>query len=154
TCALPISGGLSLQLAPLDLARVARTAVADFQARARQRGVTLGVRAAPDLPPVLADAQRVEQVLANLLANALRHTPAGGAITVSVAPPGDWSAIPPSPGARELAVVVADSGPGIPPDELVNVFERFYRADRGRSRDDGGSGLGLAIVRSLVAAHG
>ncbi|NLF64189.1 MAG: sensor histidine kinase, partial [Chloroflexi bacterium] len=56
--------------------------------------------------------------------------------------------------ARELAVVVADSGPGIPPDELVNVFERFYRADRGRSRDDGGSGLGLAIVRSLVAAHG
>jgi len=148
------TGGLSLQLAPLDLARVARTAVADFQARARQREVTLAVRAGPDLPPVLADAQRVEQVLANLLANALRHTQAGGAITVSVALPGQWSAIPASPGARELAVVVADSGPGIPPDELVNVFERFYRADRGRSRDDGGSGLGLAIVRSLVAAHG
>jgi two-component system OmpR family sensor kinase/two-component system sensor histidine kinase BaeS len=144
---------LSLQRAPLDLARLAGNSVADFQARSQQRQVTLAVSAAPDLPLVLADAQRIEQALANLLSNALRHTPPGGAITVAVAAPADIPGVAPS-SARELAVAVADSGPGIAPDDLPNVFERFYRADRGRGRDDGGSGLGLAIVRSLVAAHG
>lgn len=142
---------LKLQRAPLDLARLATNTVADFQARAQQRQITLEVRTNPNLPPVLADAQRVEQALANLLSNALRHTPPGGSIAVSVVPAGDLPAIR---GARELAVVVADSGPGIAAEDLPNVFERFYRADRGRSRDDGGSGLGLAIVRSLIAAHG
>lgn len=145
---------LSLERTSLALPELVRGAVADFRARARERGITLEVQAAPGLPPVFADAQRTEQVIANLLSNALRYTPPGGAVTVEVAFPASILAIPPQPGPPEVAVVAADSGPGIPPEELPNIFERFYRADRGRSRDDGGSGLGLAIVRSLVAAHG
>jgi two-component system, OmpR family, sensor kinase len=144
---------LSLERTSLDLAALVNGAVADFQARARERDISLTAQAAPGLPPVFADAQRTEQVIANLLSNALRHTPPGGAITVEVAPPTAIPGFTPHPGQPEVAVVIADTGPGIPPEELPNIFERFYRADRGRSRDDGGSGLGLAIARSLIAAH-
>ena len=145
---------LSLERTSLDLAALARSTVADFQARARERDISLTARAAPGLPPVSADAQRAEQVIANLLSNALRHTPPGGAITVEVAPTTAIPGLAPRPDQPEVAVVVADTGPGIPPEDLPNIFERFYRADRGRSRDDGGSGLGLAIARSLITAHG
>jgi signal transduction histidine kinase len=97
----------------------------------------------PDLPLVDADPERVGQVLRNLLTNALHHTPAGGRITV---------------GAQAIdgavAVTVSDTGSGIAPEHLPNVFERFYRADPARARSTGSAGLGLAIVRQLVEAHG
>jgi signal transduction histidine kinase len=92
----------------------------------------------------VGDRQRLAQVLFNLLTNALRHTPPGGQITVRAR----------QAGAEGLQVSVQDSGEGIPPAELPHVFERFYRADRARSRDTGGSGLGLSIARGLVEAHG
>jgi signal transduction histidine kinase len=98
-------------------------------------------------------------VLHNLLANALRYTPAGGQITVAVAlmrPEEQRSreeALPPRSPAP-LLISVADSGPGIPAEDLPYVFDRFYRADKSRSRAGGGSGLGLAIARSIVEAHG
>jgi signal transduction histidine kinase len=144
---------LSLERAPLDLAALVRSTVSDFQARAKERQIHLTAETPANVSPVFADAQRTEQVLANLLSNALRHTPSGGEVTVHVAPPGGIRGVAPLPGNPELAVVVADTGPGIPTEDLPNIFERFYRADRGRSRDDGGSGLGLAIARSLIAAQ-
>jgi signal transduction histidine kinase len=99
-----------------------------------------------DLPQVMADPERVHQVLYNLLDNAVRFTPPAGTVRVTAAVAGD-----------RCEVTVADTGPGIPPEHLPFVFERFYRADAARARGSGGSGgtgIGLAIVRSVVEAHG
>ena len=98
---------------------------------------------APDLPPVLADRRRVRQILENLIDNALRYSPEGAPIRISTAG---------QPGAIEIRV--QDRGPGIPPEHLALIFERFHRIDDSRSRATGGTGLGLAIVRHLVEAHG
>ncbi len=95
------------------------------------------------LPHIWADPHRLAQVLANLLENALRHTPAGGTVTVDAGADSD-----------ELTITVADSGEGIEPTHLAHVFERFYRADTARDRDRGGAGLGLAIGKALTEAHG
>ncbi len=101
------------------------------------------VEIAPLVPPVTADRERLHQVLFNLLDNAFRYTPSGGAVTVRA--------------VREdgsCEVFVEDTGPGIPPEHIGLVFERFYRVDPSRSREDGGTGIGLAIARSVVEAHG
>lgn len=105
------------------------------------RGITLSVDAQTGLPPVLADPDRLAQVLTNLLSNALRHTPPGGSVTVETE-------------ARKERVLfrISDTGEGIAQEHLPHVFERFYRADRARSREDGGAGLGLAISKALVEA--
>jgi two-component system, OmpR family, phosphate regulon sensor histidine kinase PhoR len=110
---------------------------------AAERGVTLVREIPADLPLVLADDGRITQVLLNLLDNALRFTPSGGTITLSA------RAV-----EQSVEVTVADTGAGIPADELPHVFERFYRVDRSRSRETGGGGLGLAIVKAIVQAHG
>ena len=89
------------------------------------------------------DADRLGQVLRNLISNALRHTPAGGRVTVSVGRSGE-----------RVRLEVADTGTGISPEDLPHVFDRFYRGDKSRSRRGGGAGLGLAIARQLVIAHG
>ncbi len=103
----------------------------------------LAFEGAEGLPTISADAQRLAQVLGNLLSNALRHTPAGGDVTVRV-----WA------DARGARVSVRDTGVGIAPEDLPHLFERFYRADPSRTRADGGTGLGLAIAKQLVEAHG
>jgi len=95
------------------------------------------------LPPVYADAERVHQVLFNLLDNAVRFTPPGGRICVSAAGHNG-----------SVDVEVRDTGPGIAPEHLPRLFERFYRVDTARSREEGGTGIGLAIARSVVEAHG
>jgi two-component system sensor histidine kinase BaeS len=95
------------------------------------------------LPPVLADGDRVVQVLTNLLDNALRHTPAGG-----------WVAVEAEAGGDEATFKVTDTGEGIAPEYLPHIFERFYRVEKSRSREGGGSGVGLAISRALVEAMG
>ncbi|MEZ4639122.1 MAG: ATP-binding protein [Caldilineaceae bacterium] len=89
------------------------------------------------------DEERLGQVFGNLLANALRHTPAGSHVDVDL-----------RAGEGYVNLAVIDDGEGIPPEDLPHVFDRFYRGDRSRSRQTGGSGLGLAIVRQLVEAHG
>ncbi|MFD7323581.1 sensor histidine kinase [Streptomyces sp. NPDC059875] len=122
---------------------------AAHQARAEAAKVTLSVRPAKPGSPALtvtADPVRLRQAVGNLVANAVRHTPAGGRVTLRAYPVDD--------DRRQVAVDVADTGTGIAPEDLRHVFERFWRAEKSRSRRTGGSGLGLAIVRKLVEAHG
>jgi signal transduction histidine kinase len=107
------------------------------------KGLILETEVPEGLPPVLADPDRLTQVLTNLLSNALRHTPAGGRVTAEA-----------DPRKGRVLFRVSDTGEGIAPDHLPHVFERFYRADRSRSREGGGAGLGLAISKALVEAMG
>ena len=111
--------------------------------RAVAKGVTLGLDTASSLPVLDLDATRISQVVGNLLDNAVTHTPEGGGVTVSA-----------QASAHAVEVQVADTGPGIAPEDLPRVFDRFYRADPSRSRSTGGTGLGLTIARRLVEAHG
>ena len=105
------------------------------------KGVTLKMESG-SLPSLLGDIDRLEQVFSNLLDNALKHTPAGGTVTVSAR----------QSSSGDLRVCVADTGPGIPADELPHVFERFYQADPAERK--AGTGLGLAIAREIARAHG
>lgn len=149
------AGQLELNLKPTDLTGLICATAATFGSAAEAKGVTLDTQVPANLPPVLADSARLTQVLHNLLSNALRHTPAGGTISLSAGCAQD----PLAPEGRDegahLWLTVRDSGEGISPEDLPHVFDRFYRADRARSRlDGGGAGLGLAIVRAIVEAHG
>lgn len=141
TLALAEAGQLPLQRTEVDPAALVERVVAKFHPLTVAKSVTLEVDAPPELALALMDSQRIEQVLTNLLANAIRHTPAGG--TVSVSARSD----------QDLVVEVSDTGPGIAPADLPHVFDRFWRGDKSRARDRGGAGLGLAIARQLVEAH-
>jgi signal transduction histidine kinase len=111
-----------------------------FESQAAERGITLEVTAAPNVPSARMDRDRMVQALTNLVANALKFTPRGGRVTVTA-------------GLRrgQLAFSVSDTGPGIPEEALGRLFDRFWRGDRS---DHGGAGLGLAIVRGIAEAHG
>ena len=130
-----------LKVTTVDLAALVADGVADARVRDPQRPI----RYTPPGQPVLVevDADRIRQVLANLLGNALTHTPADTAVEVSL-----------TADRGRMRLVVADEGPGLPPEQLAHLFERFYRADPSRSRARGGSGLGLAIVEAVVHASG
>jgi two-component system OmpR family sensor kinase len=143
---LDAAGGEDLLLAPVDLAAVARDVYEQSRALPAAEGRTVRLAAAPPVP-VRADAARLHQVLLNLVVNGLQHAPAGGHVDLAVrGVPGEAGA---APGAT---VVVADDGPGIPPEDLPHLFDRFYRS--GADRAGGGAGLGLAIARAIVVAHG
>jgi len=144
TLALADAGQLELTPAPVDVAGLVQRALDRFEPQAAAKGVTLRTELAPNLPRVELDAQRMDQVLGILLDNALRHTPAGGRISLSAG----------LGGKGRLRLSVADTGPGIPIEDLPRIFDRFWRGEKSRSRAGGGSGLGLAIARQLVAAHG
>jgi two-component system OmpR family sensor kinase/two-component system sensor histidine kinase BaeS len=155
------AGQLSLDRQEQDIQPLLETTVRRFQPDAAARGVQLRLEPLPALPPLTIDAQRISQVLGNLLSNALRHTPSGGTVAVRaqwVAAPEDrpqpGTLFPTTPALPFLAVYVQDSGEGIPAEDVAHLFERFYRADRSRSRATGGSGLGLTIARQLARAHG
>jgi signal transduction histidine kinase len=120
-----------------------RKLLADFQVAAEQAGLSLTAQIADDLPPVSGDSQHLLRVMDNLLGNALKFTPAGGQISVSL-----WR-----DGAHAV-LEVADTGIGIPHDQLGRVFERFYQVDGSMTRRYGGTGLGLALVKEIVEAHG
>ena len=134
------AGQLRLEKESLDLADLLRGVAAGFELQAKSQGQELNLDLPPDLPPVDADPQRVRQVTANLVSNALRHAPDAGRVVVSA------EALP-----AEVQVSVADDGPGITQEDLDRVFERFWRGARPRAQ---GSGLGLTIARELVRAHG
>ncbi|MBN1484903.1 MAG: HAMP domain-containing protein [Chloroflexia bacterium] len=137
------AGQLALQPAPTSLGAVIDGIAQQVAATAERKGISLETRYPPDLPPAMVDADRLRQVLLNLLHNALRHTPAGGAVQIAA-----------QAQAGPLHLSVQDNGEGIPPQELPHIFERFYRTDGSRSRSSGGSGLGLTIARGLVEAMG
>ncbi|TAM90513.1 MAG: HAMP domain-containing histidine kinase [Jatrophihabitans sp.] len=136
-----------LAQAPVDLLAVAGDAVQSVRITAPGHPVTLTVGSTDPPPIVLGDEPRLRQVLGNLLANAVRHTPDGTPVSVTVG-----TRVSPS-GPALVVLEVADEGPGLTPEAAARVFERFYRADQVRGRRDGGTGLGLAIVAGLVAAH-
>jgi len=140
TVALAEAGGLTLNLAPTDLADLLSDQIAAFSAHAAAAEVTLVPKVPAGLPHAMADEPRVRQVVANLLANALRHTPLGGRVMVSARASAD---------GRTLTVDVADTGSGIAPELLPRVFERFVKGE-----GSAGSGLGLAICRDIIEAHG
>ncbi len=143
TLALADSGQLKLELAPTDLIALIGRLVERFHPQADPRRISLRFEhSGLDALVAQVDALRIEQILTNLLSNALRYTPDGGEITVQA-----------QASHGHAMVSVLDSGPGIPPEALDRVFERFYRVDRARSRAEGGSGLGLAIARQLAEAH-
>jgi signal transduction histidine kinase len=137
------AGQLRLSLQPLDPAAAVRTAAGRLGPEFAAKGITLSVEAAPGLPPVEADPDRLQQVLANLLSNALRHTPPGGTVGAHVTQQGAM-----------IRFSVVDSGSGIAAEDLPRVFERFFRADPSRARASGGSGVGLTIAKALVEQMG
>jgi len=137
------AGQLRLERQPVALADVVHRVIEAVRARARAGEIELQTDLPEDLPLVDIDPQRIGQVLRNLLDNALTHTPPGGEIAIAAHADAQW-----------VEVCVRDTGSGIAAKDLPYVFERFYRADRSRSRATGGAGLGLAIVRQLVQAHG
>src|SRR6266850_3386142 len=138
-----VTGKLRLQARPVRLPGVIRSAIEAVEPAALARSVTLEVRIEPDLPAVMGDPDRLQQVLWNLLSNGIKFTPKGGRVTVTVA--GRNS---------EVMLTVADTGAGIKREFLPHVFERFRQAESSTNRAYGGLGLGLAIVRHLVELHG
>jgi histidine kinase len=134
----------NLDIRPLDVSSLVKTVTKRLAPHAESKRIALGLELAPDLPRVLADEDRIIQVLTNLTGNALQYTPEEGKVTISAKRVDDG-----------VQIAIRDTGIGIPPEHLDHIFDRFYRVDKSRSRQaGGGSGIGLTIARALVEAHG
>jgi histidine kinase len=136
------AGAFELNRQPLLMAELITRVANRLRPQFEEKGITLHLNLSTDLPPVLADEDRLNQILINLMGNALQYTPDGGTVTVI-------SKIQ----NRELLVTISDTGTGISPEHLPHLFTRFYRVDKSRSRVGGGSGIGLTIVKHLIEAH-
>lgn len=136
------SGAVPLRVAEVGALDLLERIADDWRSRTSGHGVELEVEVDPSDLAFHADEQRLRQVIDNLLANAVRHSPSGGTVALRAAADGD-----------RARLEVVDDGPGIPPGEAELVFERFYRSDQARSADEGGTGLGLAIARWIVELH-
>lgn len=141
TLSLADAGELSIVLQSVQPGELVKRLEISYQNQAEQKGIRLTATIQPDLPPIKADPERMQQALNNLVSNAMRFTPAGGEISLSARRQGD-----------SIWVDVKDTGSGIAPDVLPHIFERFYQGDT--SRQEGGSGLGLAIARSIIELQG
>jgi two-component system phosphate regulon sensor histidine kinase PhoR len=141
------SGQIRLRLAPIAVRDLVTVPLERLRPQAERAGLTIKVKLADDLPPVVVDQERIQQVVTNLLHNAIKFTPSGGRIELS-AKQEDGA------GGRMVVVEVRDTGIGIPKSDLPRIFERFYKLDRARTRGRGGTGLGLAIARHILQAHG
>jgi len=137
------SRDLTINLAPFPISGIVRRACLLLEDKARSKAITIDLRNVEDMPPVMADPGRLEQVLVNLLDNAIKYTPDQGSVTISA-----------TVSENLVQVAVADTGVGIPPTDLPRIFERFYRVDPARGREQGGTGLGLAIVKHIIQLHG
>lgn len=137
------SDSFTLEIEPLDVFALVDTACARLSQQFQEKGVTLSNNVTETLPQVLADKDRVGQVLLNLLGNALQYTPEGG-----------WVRISAEAGSADVSISIQDSGIGIAAEHIPHVFTRFYRVDKSRSRAGGGSGIGLTIAKHIVEASG
>ena len=134
----------SLEIHSLPVSSLIQTTLKRLSPQAAAKQIQLQSKLPPDLPPVEADEDRITQVLVNLVANAIQYTPEGGQVIISAVSQAD-----------RILLSVSDTGIGIPPEHLANLFTRFYRVDKSRSRSaGGGSGIGLTIAKHLVEAHG
>jgi two-component system sensor histidine kinase BaeS len=142
------AGKLKLELSVIDWADLVQRKLEQFRPLAESRGIALRFESSQSLPLISGDWVRLEQVLANLLSNAIHHTPEGGFINVSLSPTELH-------GKPAVTAAVKDTGEGMAADQLEHIFDRFYRIETSRVRTEGnGAGLGLAIVKQMVAAHG
>jgi signal transduction histidine kinase len=137
------AGELKLVYQAEDITKLVKQAVTPWQPKVTAKEISLSLDLPDNLPPVNIDWQRVNQVLHNLLENAVAYTRKGGTVNVAAITQGDW-----------VEVSVSDTGEGIPAEDLPHIFERFYRVDKSRARATGGSGLGLTIAKRLVESHG
>lgn len=142
TLSLADAGELFVEFQPVDLNAFMSDVHAHYLTLFNQKRITLDLEPDSGIPRVTLDPGRFAQVLNNILDNALRHTPEGGSVRMKTQLAGN-----------RIQLSVVDSGEGVTPDEAVHIFDRFYRADQARSRNDGGSGLGLAIAKSIVEMH-
>ena len=137
------AGQETLDVVSCDVRALVQGVVADLAPTADARGQTIETTLAADVETLRGDPAKLHDALRNLVANAITYAPERSTIRIDVSTAGD-----------QIAVAVADEGPGIPEEDLSRVFERFYRVDKSRARDPGGTGLGLAIVKHLVELHG
>jgi signal transduction histidine kinase len=128
---------------PMAIVGVIQSCVETVRVKADPKGLVLDVECAPDLPMLRGNARSMQEILQNLLDNAIRYSSPGGRIRIRA-----------EVKESEMVLSVADSGIGIPKADQDRIFERFYRADAARSRESGGTGLGLSIAKHLVEAHG
>jgi len=145
------AGHMDWEFASLDVAGLVADAHQRMAMQAERKGVRLEAGATPGLGPVWADRERMQQVLGNVIANALDFTPAGGSVRVFAAPAAPGRLAGGGPGVE---ITVKDTGVGIPVEDLPRLFERFYRVEKARTRQLGGTGLGLSIAREIIHAHG
>jgi signal transduction histidine kinase len=137
------AGELSINPQRIEPDRLLQEVAAIYQYQTQRKNITLDLEIAASLSDIEVDPGRITQVLTNILDNALRHTPQGGRIVLSARDVND-----------QVELAIQDSGPGLKAEDINRIFDRFYRTDSSRQREDGGSGLGLAIARSIVQAHG
>jgi two-component system, OmpR family, phosphate regulon sensor histidine kinase PhoR len=142
------SGNIQLTIQSLDANQLIQRVLEVFWDRAAKKKIKLNQRPEPDLPKLLGDTDRLQQLFINLVDNAIKYTPDGGAVTLTAARIVQVNGTQPM-----VEIVVTDTGPGIPDKDLPRITERFYRVDKARSRDLGGTGLGLAIVKHIAQAH-
>jgi len=143
TLSLADAGELSIQIQTIEPQRLVNEVSSLYQYQTQRKNISFELDVPASLPNIEVDPGRMTQVLTNILDNALRHTPEGGRITLAAKEVNDM-----------VELSVQDSGPGLSLEDIDRIFERFYRTDLSRQREDGGSGLGLAIARSIVQAHG
>ncbi|HTP08378.1 MAG TPA: HAMP domain-containing sensor histidine kinase [Anaerolineae bacterium] len=149
------SGQIVLRHEPVQIDLVLRGVIDRLALRAQSSGVNLQMEIAPNMPAVVGDGDRLAQVFSNLIDNALKHTPSGGKIAVTARSLSGSSAVRRGKPLEGVEITVADTGSGIPPEDLSRIFERFYQIDKSRVRSKEGSlGLGLAIVKEIITAHG
>ncbi len=150
------AGAFELNRRPLAVATLIKQVTNRLCPQFEEKGVTLELKLPANLPAVLADEDRVSQILLNLVGNALQYTPSGGAVTIAAETPPLSCPIPAADlkSETQLLVTIRDTGIGLAPAHLPHLFTRFYRVDKSRSRAGGGSGIGLTITRHLVEAHG
>lgn len=143
TLSLADAGELTLERTETNITQLVANIVSQFEPQAKEKSIRISVEAPPKSPQIKIDPQRIEQIIINLLTNAIRHSPKGGKVRLAINKEKD-----------ELIITVRDQGEGIPEEEIPFIFERFYKSNPSRKRESGGTGLGLSISQKLAQAHG